>query len=130
VSVRRTIFVAALVLLASCAKPTEAWLRVRVGAIAVPEGAALVGTVRVAEERWHLVGGLASFRKRVSELGGDFGLVDRIEVTFRSKTHRRTWSGACAERDALSCVGSQERRFEGGTIEIVGRAYRLRGAPP
>jgi hypothetical protein len=103
---------------------------VRVVVTTVPPNAQELGIVEV-ESREELADLVGEFQRRVGELGGDVGLVDRYSTSFHIETSTSTQSYSCGTQQApATCTRQVTQQHEVATMHLVGRALTTRGTAP
>jgi hypothetical protein len=101
---------------------------VALAATYVPQGAIEVGIGQAVARGADLPELAREFAGQVAALGGNFGLIDRIETRFEWVSSRQSYTYACGtSQQPRTCYGYRTVTNEVATTQMVGRAYHVPG---
>ena len=101
--------------------------QVRLAGTWVPPGARELGVVQATGANVQVDEIIPEFARRVGELGGDFGKIDRLRTSFELRTIPVTTTYNCGTVQApRTCTRTSMQTVEVAVTAIEGRAYTTR----
>ena len=98
-------------------------------ALQVPAGASEVGIVQAVGTAT-IVELVPEFIQRAAVIGGNFALLESVRTRFETVARPYSYSYRCGYRSRNTCWRQGFRSHEIAYTELVGRAFRVSGAPP
>ncbi|MBI5501217.1 MAG: hypothetical protein HY907_13305 [Deltaproteobacteria bacterium] len=94
----------------------------------VPPGAVEVGIAQAVGIEANIGALVPQFAGQVAALGGNFGLVERVQTEFEMVTRTENYSYSCGTTQyPRTCYGTRTVTNEVATTQMVGRAFYVEG---